>query len=71
MTRRATEDDVDDLVEFDALMAFETEGKALDKELVKRAVLKAIRNPKLGGYFVAYDDSDPERRNIGGARYTQ
>ena len=63
--RLATEADADDLVDFGARLAFETEDKVLDKELVKTAVLRCIRNPKLGCYYVAWDDTDPEKKNIG------
>ena len=42
VVRLATEDDADMITEFGAKLAFETEDKTLDKELVKRAVLRCI-----------------------------
>ena len=58
-------EDVDVLVEFAAKLAFDTENKVLDKTVVKTAVEKVIKNPKLGCYFLAWDEKDPEKKSIG------
>ena len=63
--RLATMDDVDVLVEFGAKLAFDTEDKVLDKAIVKTAVERVMKNPKLGCYFLAWDENDPERKSIG------
>ena len=63
--RLAQMEDVDVLVEFAAKLAFDTENKVLDRAVVKTAVEKVIKNPKLGCYFLAWDDSDPDKKSIG------
>ena len=63
--RLATLEDVDVLVDFACKLAFDTENKTLDRELVTRAIARCINNPKLGCYFLAYEASDPEKKSIG------
>ena len=61
----ATVADADILTDFAYKMALETEDKTLDKVLVKRAIIKCIKTPKLGCYFVAWDKSDKAKTLIG------
>ena len=42
VVRMATEDDADMITEMGAKLAYETEDKTLDKELVKTAVIRCI-----------------------------
>ena len=63
--RLATLEDADILTDFGCKLAFETEDKTLDKVVVKRAVEKCINNPKLGCYFLAWDETDPEKKLVG------
>ncbi len=51
--RIATVDDVPRLVEFNCALALETEGKALDRELVTRGVTRAFDQGEEALYFVA------------------
>ena len=68
--RVATSDDVDVIADFAVTLAEEAEGMKLDKELVKQGVLHCIQNPKLGRHFVAWIESDPEKKLIGTAQVT-
>lgn len=45
--------DVETIVSFNAAIAVETEGHALDWELLHRGVEAALRRPALGNYYVA------------------
>ena len=57
--RRATGDDVAMLVENNCAMAHETEGKALDREVVTRGVRHLLANPSAGFYVVATEAGQP------------
>ena len=63
--RLATLEDSEDLVEFACKLAFDTEDKTLDRPLVKNAIERCINNPKLGCYFLAWDENDAEKKSIG------
>jgi GNAT superfamily N-acetyltransferase len=51
--RRATVDDLDTLVRFNAAMAQETEGKALDLARLRSGVMALFQDPGRGFYLVA------------------
>lgn len=51
--RRATQADVDMLVESNCAMALETENKALDRGVVSAGVQHLIANPSAGFYVIA------------------
>lgn len=51
--RRARPDDLDTIVEFNRLLAEETEGKALDSAILRRGVAALLNDPARGIYFVA------------------
>ena len=53
------------MVEFACKLAFDTEGKTLDRPIVKTAIERCISNPKLGCYLLAWDQNDPEKTSIG------
>lgn len=55
--RRATEKDIDFLVDCGVTLAFETENKVLEKTTVYKGVKDCIENPKLGCYYVASNDN--------------
>ena len=61
----ATLEDSEVLVEFACKLAFDTEDKTLDRPLVKNAIERCISNPKLGCYFLAWDENDPDKTPIG------
>ena len=61
----ATEADLDDLVEFRVRLAFETEDKTLDRDLVRQGVLDCLKNPSLGFYYVAWDEADDSKKSLG------
>lgn len=65
--RTATADpaDLEALTDFALRLAFETEDKTLDRDIVYKGVLDCIQNPKLGLYFLAWDEADPEKKMIG------
>ncbi len=50
-------EDAETLVDFNARMAQETEGKALERAALARGVARLLREPGLGRYFVAEDAS--------------
>lgn len=54
--RAATADDLEALVEYNGLMALESEGKELDLELLRPGVAAALADPHKGRYFVAEED---------------
>lgn len=56
--RNGTPADAPTLVEFNARMALETEGKSLDRATLTRGVERVLRDRTLGRYFVALDDAD-------------
>jgi GNAT superfamily N-acetyltransferase len=51
--RRASPADLDCIVEFNAAMAVETEGKSLDRDLLRQGVDRALIDPARCTYFVA------------------
>ena len=51
--REATTDDLADVVRFNAAMALETEGKALDQDVLTSGVRRALGDPAKGRYFLA------------------
>ena len=64
--RDATPADLDFLVEANAAMAFETEGKHLDRAVLARGVAGVFADPARGFYFVAERDG----KRIGGLLVT-
>lgn len=48
--------DIDVIVEFNRLLALETEGKELDPELLRAGVEAGIADPEKIGYFLALDE---------------
>jgi GNAT superfamily N-acetyltransferase len=54
--RPATITDVETLVEFNAAMAMETEGKRLSREILSLGVEGLISNPNRGRYLLACND---------------
>ena len=58
--RRATLDDVDTLVRFNAAMAEETEDKPLNTDTLRRGVRAALRDDSKGRYWVAEQDGAVE-----------
>lgn len=53
VVRRGVLDDIDALVEMNALLAWETEGKQLDKSILRAGVRAALADEQLARYFVA------------------
>ena len=53
LTRAATPADIADLVTWNAAMAWETEHKRLDPELLRRGVTGVLEQPRRGFYVVA------------------
>lgn len=51
--REATTDDLADVVRFNAAMALETEGKALDQDVLTSGVRRALADPAKCRYFLA------------------
>ncbi|HEY5312728.1 MAG TPA: GNAT family N-acetyltransferase [Pirellulales bacterium] len=51
--RWATSDDLRTIVEFNRLLAVESEHKQLDVEILRRGVAELLARPELGRYFVA------------------
>jgi len=51
--RKATPEDVDAIVEFNAAMAFETERKQLDLDTLRKGVRGIFDKPARGAYFMA------------------
>ncbi len=54
--RRATSADAPVIVEFNRLLAEESEGKALDLALLRRGVAAGLADPRKALYFVAEED---------------
>ena len=54
--RRAGISDLETVVEFNALLALESEGLALDRERVGKGVGAVLRDASLGLYFIAESD---------------
>ncbi len=53
LIRAATSADTDDLVSWNAAMAWETEHKKLDREVLRRGVTGVLERPQRGFYLVA------------------
>lgn len=53
--RRADEADVDKIVEFNRQLAWESEKLRLDGQTLRDGVLRVLRDPSLGLYFLASD----------------
>lgn len=51
--RSAREEDLDCVVDFNARLAWETEGKQLDRDVLTRGVRQALGDPSLCRYFIA------------------
>ena len=63
--RAATLADLDAIVEFNARLAHESEGKLLDRRILSRGVIEALRDRDRLAYWVvdvADDPADPESR---------
>src|SRR5690348_1018596 len=56
--RRGTPNDATQVTEFNRLMALETEGKALDRDLLARGVAAGLADPAKALYFLAEDDGE-------------
>ena len=56
--RRATAGDVRTLVEYNAALALESEGKTLDPAVLEAGVLAALADPAKGFYVIAERDGD-------------
>jgi GNAT superfamily N-acetyltransferase len=54
--RRAVPADADTIVDFNDRLAWESEGKRLDRERLAPGVARVLSDPSLGAYFVAVDD---------------
>ncbi len=66
MIRRAGPGDTASLVDFNQKMALETEGKALDTDVLTKGVSAVFTDPKKGFYIVA----EEEARIVGGLMVT-
>ena len=53
------------LASFQYDMALETENKHLDKDSVQIALVRYLKTPKLGLYFIAFDENDKDKKPIG------
>ncbi len=54
--RDATADDAATIIDFNDRMAWETEGKHLERALVEPGVVRALEDPSLARYWLAVDD---------------
>lgn len=64
--RRALSRDVDDLVRFNAALALETEGKALDHQQLRLGVESLLQDAEKGWYIIAEGTrSDSSRQLVG------
>ncbi|MEW6545171.1 MAG: GNAT family N-acetyltransferase [Nitrospirota bacterium] len=63
--RYAGPEDVDTLVDFSAAMAKETEGRALDRERLRRGTLAVFESPDRGFYLVAEVGQGAGRQVVG------
>ena len=64
--RKARKEDIDALIGFNQAMAFETEGKKLSTETLRKGVEAVFDDPQKGFYVVA----EEEGRTIGGLMIT-
>ncbi len=51
--RLATEDDVDFMIDSAVTLAFDTEGKQLDRDIVRSGMIHCLQDNALGCYYVA------------------
>ncbi len=66
LIRRAVSQDIDDLVRFNAALARETEGKALDPQQLRLGVESLMQDVEKGWYVIAERDlSDSSRQVVG------
>jgi len=65
IVRLARLDDMDVLVNFGAAMAMETEGRALDRERLRRGTLAVLESPARGFYLVAELPEGPLKVVVG------
>jgi GNAT superfamily N-acetyltransferase len=56
--RQATAADVDHVVEFNRLLALESEGKHLEAEVLRSGVRAVLADPAKGVYFLAQEEGD-------------
>ncbi len=59
MIRRATMEDLDCVVKFNAALATETEAKQLDPQVLREGVSKALSDPNRSLYFLAESGGKP------------
>ncbi len=59
LVRDATPSDVSIIVEYNARMAGETEGKRLDEAVLSRGVRRALDDPSRGRYLIAQIEGEP------------
>ena len=64
--REATEVDINAVIDANIALAFESEGKALDRAVVARGVTRLLADPKRGRYLVAVDVDDQGRETFVG-----
>ena len=65
IVRLARPDDMDELVNFGAAMATETEGRTLDRERLRRGTLAVLESPARGFYLVAEHPEGPLKVIVG------
>jgi len=65
IVRLARPDDMDELVNFGAAMAMETEGRTLDRERLRRGTLAVLESPARGFYLVAELPEGPLKVVVG------
>ncbi len=58
LIRKATEEDIPLIVDFNQRLAEESEGKRLDPEIIGRGVKRALGTPSLCQYYVAEDQGN-------------
>ena len=56
--RRATPDDAEIIAEYNARLAFETENRTLDREVLLPGVRTALGDKKIARYYVAVDENE-------------
>ena len=44
---------------------YETEGKTLDPDRSRAAIVKGIQSPAIGTYLLAWDENDPDKKPVG------
>lgn len=56
--RKATLDDLDTLISFQAKMAMETENLVLDREVLKKGISALLKDPTKGTYYVVTEHDE-------------